>query len=195
MGLWHVWLPTPVLGVPGNLPACARLWQPVPTVYNGLDAPREEFGDIEAWRPEASMPGCNLGWLAKLAGWQRWLASLVGWPGSAGWLAAAGGLLLAACCLNPVISHARRSRRSADSDHCEQIPGPTVGGVTILSMKIGFWMSGMGQLLLFKICIESHCSGSPKNSALVYPGVWAFPVFNCIFFQTGYAPKQLRARA
>ena len=76
-----------VLWVPESLPACAALPD-----YNGLDAPIEKFGAIEAWRPEASMPGCNIGWLA-------WLGSLVrlaaGWLG---WLAAAGGLLLAGCC-------------------------------------------------------------------------------------------------
>ena len=53
--------------------ACAGLWQRIRTDYNGLDAPIEEFGDIEAWRPEASMPGCNDGWLAGSAGW------LAGW--------------------------------------------------------------------------------------------------------------------
>ena len=56
-----------------------------------MDAPKEKIGDIEAWRPEASMPGCNVGWLA----WLGWLARLAGWLG---WLAAAGGLLLAGCC-------------------------------------------------------------------------------------------------
>ena len=69
------------------------LWQPVPTDNNGSDAPIEEFGDIEAWRPEASMPGCSVGWLAGwlagwLTGWLAWLAGLaswLGWPG--GWLA------------------------------------------------------------------------------------------------------------
>ena len=46
----------------------AGLCPPVAACGAGLDAPIEEFGDIEAWRPEASMPGCNLGWLAGLAG-------------------------------------------------------------------------------------------------------------------------------
>ena len=46
------------------------------------------------WRPEASMPGCNVGWLAGLAGWLAWLAGLAGWLQLAGccWLAAAGWL-------------------------------------------------------------------------------------------------------
>ena len=52
----------------------------------------------DAWRPEASMPGCNVGWLAGLAGWLAWLAWLAGLAGWLGWLAAAGGLLLAGCC-------------------------------------------------------------------------------------------------
>ena len=30
------------------VPACAALWQPVATDYNGLGAPIEEFGGIEA---------------------------------------------------------------------------------------------------------------------------------------------------
>ena len=67
------------------------LWRPVPPCGGSgaqLDAPIKEFGDIEAWRPEASMPGCSVGWLGGLAGW------LAGWLG---WLAAAGGLLLASC--------------------------------------------------------------------------------------------------
>ena len=52
--------------VPESLPACGSLWRPVATDYSGLDASIKEFGDIEAWRPEASMPGCSGGWLA---GW------------------------------------------------------------------------------------------------------------------------------
>ena len=57
----------------------ARLWQPVPACGAGLDAPIEEFGDIQAWRPEASMPGCSMGWLA----WLGWLARLAGWLAAA----------------------------------------------------------------------------------------------------------------
>ena len=90
-----------VLWVPEGLAACGSLWRPVPPDAAGLDAPIEEFGDIEAWRPEASMPGCNLGWLTGLA---DWLAGLAGWLGELarlagwlGWLAAAGGWLLAGC--------------------------------------------------------------------------------------------------
>ena len=67
MGLRHAWLPPLVLWVPESLPACGGLWQRIGTGYSGLDAPTE-FGDIDAWRPEASMPGRNLGWLAGLAG-------------------------------------------------------------------------------------------------------------------------------
>ena len=89
-----------VLWAPESLPACGSLCPPVPPDYNGLDAPVVEFGNIEAWRPEASMPRCSVGWLA-------WLAWLAGWLG---WLAAAGGLLLAGCCNEDT----RRSRRSAD---------------------------------------------------------------------------------
>ena len=70
--------------------ACGSLWGRIKPDW----MPPEEFGDIEAWRPEASMPGCHIGWLA-LAGWLAWLARLAGWLG---WLAAAGGLLLAGCC-------------------------------------------------------------------------------------------------
>ena len=88
-----------VLWVPESLPACGSLCRPVAACAAGLRRIRtdwmpliEEFGDIEAWRPEASMPGCNVGWLAGCLGW---LASLAGWLG---WLAAAGGLLLAGCC-------------------------------------------------------------------------------------------------
>ena len=85
--------------MPEGLPACGSLWPPVATDQDRLDAPTEEIGGIDAWRPEASMPGCN-----------------------AGWLAAAGGLLLAGCCwltefrklATTQVPHARRSRRSAD---------------------------------------------------------------------------------
>ena len=44
-----------------------------------LDAPKEEIGDIDAWRPDASIPGCSLGMLAGLAGWLSWLAGLADW--------------------------------------------------------------------------------------------------------------------
>ena len=70
----------------------AGLCRPVAACGARLDAPIEEFGDIEAWRPEVSMPGCSVGWLV----WLGWLGWLAGWLG---WLAAAGGLLLAGCCL------------------------------------------------------------------------------------------------
>ena len=56
--------PPPVLWVPEGLPAFGGLWQPVRTDYKGLDAPVEEFADIKARRPEASMPGCNGGRMA-----------------------------------------------------------------------------------------------------------------------------------
>ena len=54
------------------------------------------------WRPEASMPGCKVGWLADLAGDAGWLAGLAGWLQLAGccWLAAA----------MKEVPHARRSR-------------------------------------------------------------------------------------
>ena len=45
-----------------------------------LDAPIEEIGDIDAWRLEASMPGCRVGLLARLAGW------LAGWLAGLAWL-------------------------------------------------------------------------------------------------------------
>ena len=49
---------------------CARLKRRVGT-------PIERIADIDAWRPEASMPGWP-GWLAWLAGWLDWLAWLAG---------------------------------------------------------------------------------------------------------------------
>ena len=71
----------------------AGLWQPFRTDAARLDAPIEEIGDIDAWRPEASMPGCHVGWLAVgwlagLAGWLAGLARLAGcsWRVAAGWL-------------------------------------------------------------------------------------------------------------
>ena len=61
------------------------LCRPVPPDAAALDVPKEEFGDIEAWRPEASMPGCSVGWLAGLADWLGWLAGLAGWLQLAGY--------------------------------------------------------------------------------------------------------------
>ena len=101
----------------------ARLCRAAPGCANGLDPLQKSLlGDIEAWSPEASMPGCRqqwlagwLGWLARLArlpGWLGWLGWLAGWlakSGLAGWLAAAEGLLLSE------VPHARRFRRSAGS--------------------------------------------------------------------------------
>ena len=62
------------------------------------------------------MPGCNVGWLAGLAGWLAWLAGLAGWLQLAGccWLAAAGWLTEIRKLDWKVVSHARRSERSAD---------------------------------------------------------------------------------
>ena len=72
--------------LPKGLAACGSLWRPM-AGYGGLwhqmGAPQEAIGDIDAWRPEASMPRCKVGWVA---GW------LGGWV--AGWL----GWLLAGCC-------------------------------------------------------------------------------------------------
>ena len=101
------------------MPACGRL---VAMDKDILDALIEEFGDIEAWRPEASMPECHVGWLHGLAGCLAWLAA---WPVPAAWLGwlarlagLAGWLQLAGCCWLPAamkeVSQARWSRRSAD---------------------------------------------------------------------------------
>ena len=100
MGLWYVWLPPWCCGCQkvwravaacGGLwwlvAACGGLWRLVPPDWMPL-IESLETSMPDAWRPEASMPGCNVGWLA-------WLAGLAGWLG---WLAAAGGLLLAGCC-------------------------------------------------------------------------------------------------
>ena len=89
--------------------------------WRPIGSPVEKIGDIGAWRPEASIPGRSVGWLAGwlacwlagwlvgwLAGWLGWLAMLAGWLACwlAGWLAglagclrlAAAGWLLAGCC-------------------------------------------------------------------------------------------------
>ena len=58
----------------------SRLWRPVAacgTLKGQAGAPIERIADIDAWRPEASMPGWP-GWLAWLAGWLDWLAWLAG---------------------------------------------------------------------------------------------------------------------
>ena len=90
MGLWHVWLPPGAVGAR----RFGALWQPVAGCAARFDAPKEEIGDIDAWRPEASMPGCNVGWLAWLAGWLGWLGWLA-WLAGCSWRVAAGWLLLA----------------------------------------------------------------------------------------------------
>ena len=51
-------------------PACGGLWRPVApcgTLKERAGTPIERIADIDAWRPEASMPGWP-GWLARLAG-------------------------------------------------------------------------------------------------------------------------------
>ena len=56
------------------------LWRPVAacgTLKTRVGTPLERIADIDAWRPEASMPGWP-GWLAWLAGWLGWLAWLAG---------------------------------------------------------------------------------------------------------------------
>ena len=94
-GLWQ-----PVAG-------CGSLWRAVPPDWMPLIKSLETSMPA-GWRPEASMPGCNiwlagwLGWLAGLAGWLgwlAWLAWLAGLAGWLGWLAAAGGLLVGCCWL------------------------------------------------------------------------------------------------
>ena len=52
------------------------------------------------------MPGCHVGWLARLAGW------LAGMAGMAGWVQLAGCCWLAAA--SKEVPHARRSSMSAD---------------------------------------------------------------------------------
>ena len=41
--------------------ACGNGLGRIRTNYNGLVSAIEELGDIEAWRPEASVPGCSVG--------------------------------------------------------------------------------------------------------------------------------------
>ena len=83
-GLWHAWLPPLVLWVPEGYPPCGALWRPVApcgTPKKRAGTPIERIADIDAWRPEASMPGWP-GWLAWLAGWLGWLA----WLAELAWL-------------------------------------------------------------------------------------------------------------
>ena len=96
-----------VLWVPEGLAACGNLWQPVAPDWMPL-IKSLETSMPDGWRPEASMPGCNIG-LAGLAGWLGWL-QLAGCC----WLAAAGWLTEIRKLDWKVVSHARRSERSAD---------------------------------------------------------------------------------
>ena len=52
----------------------SALWRPVGPLKERAGTPIERIADIDAWRPEASMPGWP-GWLACLAwlGWLGWL--------------------------------------------------------------------------------------------------------------------------
>ena len=52
----------------------SALWRPVGDLKKRVGTPIERIADIDAWRPEASMPG-----------WPGWLAWLAGLAGSAGW--------------------------------------------------------------------------------------------------------------
>ena len=81
-----------VLRVPEGLAGCGSPWRAVASVgtdwmplYKSLEPSMPD-----AWRPEASMPGCSVGWLA---GWLGWLAGLVGWLGWLAWLAWLAGWL------------------------------------------------------------------------------------------------------
>ena len=58
-------------------PACAPLVPACGGLKRRAGTPIERIADIDAWRPEASMPGWP-GWLAWLAGWLGWLAWLAG---------------------------------------------------------------------------------------------------------------------
>ena len=90
-GLWHAWLPPLVLWVPEGYPPCGALWGPQETGWSPYK--EELIADIDAWRPEASMPGWP-GWLAWLAGWLGWLAWLAGrlLARLAAWLAGAAAV-------------------------------------------------------------------------------------------------------
>ena len=60
----------------------AALWRPVGNHKRRAGTPVERrIAHIDAWGLEASMPECNVGWLAGLAGWlgtQAWLARMAG---------------------------------------------------------------------------------------------------------------------
>ena len=69
-----------MFGCPPWCCGCQKVIRPVaacgtPKERDGT--PIERIADIDAWRPEASMPGWP-GWLARLAGWLGWLDRL-GW--------------------------------------------------------------------------------------------------------------------
>ena len=99
-----------VLWGPEGLAACGSLWRPVAACGARLDVPIEEFGDIEAWGPEASMPGCSVGWLAGLAGW---LAGLAGLLAVGGYLTGMSGSAMPRDCLcAPNWLHMRRTEKA-----------------------------------------------------------------------------------
>ena len=58
-------------------PACGALWG-TGGLKRRAGAPIERIADIDAWRPEASMPGWP-GWLACLAwlGWLGWKTGMI----------------------------------------------------------------------------------------------------------------------
>ena len=112
-----------VLWVPEGLAGCGGLWQPVAGcggLWRPIGCPL-----LRVWRHRCLMAGglrlrCPdatlAGWLGWLAGWLAWKAGLAGWLQLAGccWLAAAGWLTEIRKLAWKVVSHPRRSRRSAD---------------------------------------------------------------------------------
>ena len=70
-----------MLGCPPWCCGCQKAIPPVAacgTPKRQVGTPIERIADIDAWRPEASMPG----W----PGWLAWLAGLTGWLGWLDWL-------------------------------------------------------------------------------------------------------------
>ena len=59
--------------------SCLALGRDMAPCGARLDAPEKGIGDIDAWRPDTSMPGCSIGMLAGLAGWLGWLTGWLGW--------------------------------------------------------------------------------------------------------------------